>query len=70
MSERNRKRFVSVAFVEEIIEDDGGVFGTIRIKPSTVMWKPKNAKGPTPYFGISVEQFEAWIRENGRPMKQ
>ncbi len=61
MAKRNRKFFRSSAFVEEVIEDGSGVVGTIRIKPSTVMWKPKGAKGPKPYFTATIEEFEQWI---------
>ncbi len=61
MAKRDRKVFRSVKFVEEVIENASGVIGTIRIKPSTVMWKPKNAKGGTPYYGVTIEDFENWI---------
>ncbi len=61
MAKRNRKSFCSSAFVEQVIQDGSGVVGTIRIKPSTVMWKPKGAKGDKPYFSATIEEFEAWI---------
>lgn len=70
MAKRKRKFFRASDFVEEVIQDKDGVFGTIRIKPSTVMWKPKHAKGGKPYYGISIERFEAWIMQNGKQMKQ
>ena len=66
---RNQKFFRSGAFVEEVIEDDFGVVGTIRIKPSTVMWKPKGAKGDKPYFAATIEEFEQWIRGKNPPRK-
>lgn len=69
MAERNRKFFRSVAFIEEVIEDSSGVVGTIRIKPSTVMWKPKGAKGDKPYFSATIEEFEQWIT-NKTPRKK
>ncbi len=71
MAERNRKFFRSGAFVEEVIEDGSGVIGTIRIKPSTVMWKPKGAKGEgdKPYFSATIDEFEQWIM-NKKPLRK
>ena len=69
MTERNRRFFRSVAFIEEVIEDGSGVVGTIRIKPSTVMWKAKGAKGDKPYFSATIEEFEEWIM-NKTPRKK
>lgn len=63
MAMRNQKFFRSCAFVEEVIEDNSGVVGTIRIKPSTVMWKPKGAGGHKPYFSATIEEFESWIKD-------
>lgn len=63
----NRKSFRSVDFVEEVIEDDFGVVGTIRIKPSAVMWKPKGTRGS--YFAATIGEFEEWIT-NKKPQRK
>ena len=42
------------------LEANGKVVGTIRIKPSGVLWKPK---GKGKYFRKSLEDFAAWITD-------
>lgn len=49
----------------DIVNDDGKV-GTIRVKPTGVAWKPKNARK---FFTISLANFSEWIEENGRQTK-
>jgi len=58
---KNRKYFEIPKYVEFVVCDNSGRIGTIRIKPATVMWKPKGAKGATPWLGVSIEDFEGWI---------
>lgn len=53
----------------EIVDENYNKVGAIRIKPSTVMWCPKGAKGATPYFGVTIEQFEEWIMNNPNAKK-
>lgn len=50
--------FASPSYIEETIVNDSGVVGTIRIKPSGVLWKPKGAQK---YFAVPVDDFAAWI---------
>jgi hypothetical protein len=52
-------RFASPTFFEETILDrEGGVVGIIRIKPSSVLWKPR---GEHKYYSVSLERFADWI---------
>ena len=52
-------RFTSPKYLEEVIIDDNGdTVGTIRIKPSGVLWKPSGAHR---YHRVSLEAFAAWI---------
>lgn len=56
------KSFESQKYVEEkILDENGNVFGAIRIKPSGVLWKPKGAKGAKPFYAVSLEKFTEWI---------
>jgi hypothetical protein len=49
------------------ITDDSGVIGTIRVRPSTVLWKPKGAKPPMPWMGINMKRIAAFIMKKGDP---
>lgn len=54
-----KNRFKTPVFREETILDiDGKVVGTIRIKPSSVLWKPKGAHQ---FFSVSLEDFAEWV---------
>ena len=49
------------AFTElTICGPDDSPIGTIRIKPSTVLWK---AKGKTKYLAVKLEDFINWITD-------
>lgn len=53
--------FSSSKYVEEIILDsDKRVIGTIRIKPSGILWKPS---GKGSYLSVSLEVFHKWITD-------
>jgi hypothetical protein len=43
---------------EVIVAEDGSMIGTIRIKPSSILWKPKSARE---FYAVSLEAFAAWI---------
>lgn len=53
--------FASPDHIEEtILSTSGEVIGTIRIKPSSILWKPKGAQK---YFSKPLEAFTAWITD-------
>lgn len=47
----------------EIIDSAGKVVGHIRVKPSGVLWSPKNGKD---WFGVSLEEFAKFLEANGK----
>ena len=52
-------RFQSPEYLEEtIIDEEGATVGTIRIKPSSVLWKPKNARE---FYVVTLDAFARWI---------
>jgi hypothetical protein len=53
-------KFRSSEYHEETIvsEQDGTVVGTIRIKPSSVLWKPSGAHK---FYSVSLAKFGEWI---------
>ena len=56
-----RNSFRAPAYYEEvIINEENSVVGTIRIKPSSVLWKPKNAQK---YFSVKLEKLTEWITD-------
>jgi len=46
------------------------VVGTLRIKPSTILWKPKFAWGKKPYFVADLDEFIAWIKEKNHKVNK
>lgn len=54
-----KNEFASPKFVEEeILDTKGKKVGTIRIKPSGVLWKPS---GKQDFFCVELEKFIDWI---------
>jgi hypothetical protein len=51
----------------EIIDDESKVVGHIRVKPSGVLWAPPKAKV---WYGVSLEDFAAFMEKNGKRQKQ
>lgn len=43
---------------EEIIDESGRLIGRIRIKPSSVMWKPNGSRA---FFSVGLDKFIAWM---------
>jgi hypothetical protein len=54
--------FRSPDHIEETIVNDEGVVGTIRVKPSSILWKPKGAQK---YYSMPLDSFAAWISDPG-----
>ncbi|MDF9833766.1 hypothetical protein M2103_001999 [Ereboglobus sp. PH5-5] len=52
--------FITPSYIEEIItkKETGKVVGTIRIKPSGLLWKPAGARS---YYSVSLDTFTTWI---------
>jgi hypothetical protein len=50
------------------IVEDGKVIGTIRVKPSAIMWKGPNARGD--WHGVKPENFGAFVTKSGKKMKK
>ena len=46
----------------------GRAAGQVRVRRSTVLWKPKNAKGATPWFGVPLSDFEKLMTKHGTKM--
>lgn len=53
--------FSSPKHIEEVIlGQDGATVGTIRIKPSRILWKPANARK---FHSVSLSAFADWITD-------
>lgn len=56
---RYKNSFKSPQFVEQsILDEDGAVLGTVRITPSSVLWKPK---GKHKFLSVPLQKFSEWI---------
>ncbi len=51
----------------EIVDENQKVVGHIRVKPSGVLWAPSNAKT---WYGVSLDDFSAFIMKNGKKQKK
>ena len=56
--------FTTPTYMQETIRDagTGETIGTIRIKPSSVLWKPK---GQHEYYSVTLGGFAGWITSPG-----
>jgi hypothetical protein len=54
-------QFKSPIYIEEtILDEEGNTIGTIRIKPSGILWKPS---GSPKYYSMPLDDFIAWITD-------
>ena len=49
------------------INDENGKVGELRVRPSGILWKPKNAKQ---YYRVSIEEFADYAEELNVKVKQ
>ncbi|PIV32248.1 MAG: hypothetical protein COS34_14200 [Lysobacterales bacterium CG02_land_8_20_14_3_00_62_12] len=47
----------------EIVDASNKVVGHIRVKPSGLLWSPKNGKD---WYGISLAKFAEFVEQNGK----
>ena len=50
-----------------IVSEDGEVVGYIRVKPSGVLWAPKNARL---WYGVSLQKFSDFMEQEGKRQKK
>lgn len=46
-----------------IVDADGKVVGHVRVKPSSILWSPKNGKD---WYGLALKDFGEYIVKNGK----
>jgi hypothetical protein len=51
----------------EILDGGGSTLGHVRVKPSTIQWRPKNAKR---WYGVSLPKFAEFAIDQGRKQKK
>jgi hypothetical protein len=55
---------------EIVNADDGKAIGTLRVKPSSVLWKPKGAKGAKAWYSVTLDDVVEYIKgKNNRVSK-
>ena len=47
----------------EIVDGQNKVVGHVRVKPSGILWSPKNRKD---WFGVSLDAFAEFMEANGK----
>ncbi len=50
-----------------IVDGDNKVVGHIRVKPSGVLWSPKNGKD---WFGVSLADFAKFMEAKGKKQEK
>lgn len=56
---RYKNRFSAPTHIEEIILDENNnTVGTIRVKPSSILWKPV---GQRKFYAVPLDKFTSWI---------
>jgi hypothetical protein len=64
----HKNSFTSPDFVEEtVVDETGAKLGTIRIRPSSVLWKPVNKRK---FYSVSLKAFTTWITAEETAAKQ
>jgi len=57
---RYKNQFAGPNFIEEtILTQEGAIIGVIRIKPSSVLWKPS---GEQKFYCVRLDRFVRWIK--------
>jgi len=51
----------------EVVDHDGYITGSVRIKPSGILWSPPNGKV---WYGVSMTAFAAFARDKGKVQKK
>jgi hypothetical protein len=51
----------------EIVDADSRVVGHVRVKPSSILWSPKNGKD---WYGIPLEVFADFLETRGRKQRK
>lgn len=51
------------AYDHRIGSDDEGIIGVLRVKPSSVLWKPKGAHQ---FYSVTLDAFREWIKTEGK----
>jgi len=53
------------AYDHRIGSDAEGIIGVLRVKPSSILWKPKGAHQ---FLSVPLDAFREWIKANGKPV--
>ena len=51
----------------EIVDADNKVVGHVRVKPSGILWSPKNGKD---WYGVSLADFDTFMQATGKKQKK
>lgn len=51
----------------EIVDGEGKIVGHIRVKPSGILWSPKNGKD---WIGVSLAEFSEFMEKTGKKQKK
>jgi len=51
----------------EIVDSEDKVIGHVRVKPSGILWSPKNGKD---WYGISLSEFAEYVQKNGKKQRK
>ena len=61
------KTLLRPKFEDFEIHDAGAVVGSVRVKASGILWKPK---GKQSWYGVTIERFAAYAENEGKKQKK
>jgi hypothetical protein len=61
----SKNQFLEPVCYDHVIgkAEGGSKVGEIRVKPSSILWKPR---GQQKYFSATLDDFSKWIAEKGK----
>lgn len=62
MPKYNNKFKETTYYEHEILTQDGAKVGTLRVKPSNILWKDVSQQE---FRNVSLSDFQKWINEKG-----
>jgi len=66
-NQSRRKQFKAPVSVDHtIVDGKGNIYGHLRIKPSSILWKPRRERQ---YFNVKIKDFDSWIKSTSKARK-
>jgi hypothetical protein len=58
------------SYDHNISKETGGFVGTLRVKSSTILWKPSGARSDTPWYSVNLDEFIHFATEKNHKVSK